>query len=162
MLKRKRYLWKFVYVFVICFFCGQLWGKWRENIKQQGIDVRRKVAEAVFHIVLEQSTPIMAFMENAEIPDWTKVVWEQLNPALMCLKPEEVEKDWVQSKFIYEEMMDREEKINYNTFNNAKWDNIDYEEKHKRNCSFSGYGDTAWSKHAGSYCPLCLYRKLAG
>ena len=105
MLKRKRYLWKFVYVFVICFFCGQLLGKWRENVKQQGIDVHRKVAETVFHIVLEQSTPIMAFMENAEIPDWTKIVWKQLNPALMCLKPEEVEKDWVQSKFIYEEMI---------------------------------------------------------
>lgn len=109
MLKRKRYLWKCVCLIILLIFYGQLSARWQEYVKEQEINVGKKMAQAVFQIVMEQNTPVLAFLQEEQGTDLAGLFWEQLNPMVIFEKPQEADDSWIESKFRYEEQTIMEE-----------------------------------------------------
>lgn len=105
MLKRKQNLWKGIYVAAVCCFCGQLWGKWQDDVKKREWDITEAAAQKIMDVTIEQGTPILAFMKEVKIPDWSEAFWEQLSPGIMSVHVTVENHDWMQSKFTYEAEM---------------------------------------------------------
>lgn len=123
MLKRKQNLWKGVYVAVVCCFCGQLLWKWQDDAKKREWNISEVAAQKIMDVTIEQGTPVLAFMKEVKIPDWSGKFWEQLSPGIMSVHATAKSSDWMQSKFIYEE-----EKTLAEVENKVIWEELQGEE----------------------------------